>query len=63
MKRIATLTAVALAALMSTACVIAPNSDRVVTDRDALAQMSEQAVKTCGAGFVKDVTQKGFTCK
>ncbi len=63
MKRIATLAAVTLAALLNSACVIAPNSERVIADREALTQMSEQATKTCGAGNVKDVTHKSFTCK
>ena len=49
--------------LLCTACVIAPNGERVISDRDALTQMSEQAIKTCGAGNVKDVTHKSFTCK
>jgi len=63
MKRIATLATVTLAALLCTACVIAPNGERVISDREALTQMSEQAIKTCGAGNVKDVTHKSFTCK
>lgn len=63
MKRIATLATVTLAALLSTACVIAPGSERIISDREALTQMSEQATKTCGAGNVKDVTHKSFTCK
>ncbi|MBB5205276.1 starvation-inducible outer membrane lipoprotein [Inhella inkyongensis] len=48
--------------LLSSACIVLPN-DVVKHDADSLAQMSEQAHKTCGAGNVKEVTRKGFECK
>ncbi|OWQ90347.1 hypothetical protein CDN99_13355 [Roseateles aquatilis] len=62
-RPIALLLATAVAAL-STGCVIAPNSAETNANRMAEVQkMSEQAVTTCGAGNVKEVNAKSFTCK
>lgn len=53
--------ALAAAALLS-ACIFAPP---VTTSSDsaAITRMSEQAVATCGAGNVKEVNAKSFSCK
>ncbi len=58
---------IAIASLLGTAaalsaCVFAPP---VTTSPDsaAITRMSEQAVATCGAGNVKEVNAKSFTCK
>lgn len=62
MHRIATAaTALAAAALLS-ACVFAPPVTSS-TDTAAITRLSEQAVATCGAGNVKEVNAKSFTCK
>lgn len=53
--------ALAAAALLS-ACVFAPPVT-TGTDSAAITRMSEQAVATCGAGNVKEVNAKSFTCK
>jgi hypothetical protein len=56
----------AVAALLSTAllggCVFAPPIN-TQTDAAAVAKLSEQAVATCGAGNVREVNAKSFTCK
>ncbi|RZI60818.1 MAG: hypothetical protein EOP37_10025 [Rubrivivax sp.] len=52
------------AAVLSTGCVIAPNSTEANTQRmEDVRKMSEQATATCGAGNVKEVNAKSFTCK
>ena len=62
MTRLASLaTSLAAAALLS-ACVFAPPTVHR-TDHGDLAKMSEQALATCGAGNVKEVNTKSFTCK
>ncbi len=53
--------ALAAAALLS-ACVFAPPSN-YRTDAADVAKMGEQAIATCGAGNVKEVNAKSFTCK
>ncbi len=64
MNRIATiLTAVTAAALLS-ACVFAPPSGSSnAYDADALAKNSDRAIAACGAGNVKEVSAKSFSCK
>ena len=54
-------TALAAAVLLS-ACIFAPP---VTTSSDSasITRMSEQAVATCGAGNVKEVNAKSFSCK
>lgn len=62
MHRLTTaVTALAAAALLS-ACVFAPPVT-TTTDSASITRMSEQAVATCGAGNVKEVNAKSFTCK
>ena len=53
------------ATALSTGCVIAPNSsDSNAAQRaEEVRKMSEQATATCGAGFVKEVNAKSFSCK
>ena len=59
-----TLLLAAAAAMLSTGCVIAPNSTEASTQRmDDVRRMSDQATATCGAGNVKEVNAKSFTCK
>ena len=53
--------ALTVAALLS-ACVFAPPIN-TPTDATAVAKMSEQALATCGAGNVKEVNAKSYTCK
>lgn len=53
--------ALAGAALLS-ACVFAPPVN-TSADSGAIMRMSEQAVATCGAGNVKEVNAKSFSCK
>jgi hypothetical protein len=50
------------AALLLSACVFAPPSSHR-TDTTDVAKMGEQALATCGAGNVKDVSAKSFSCK
>ena len=54
-------TALTAAALLS-ACVFAPPV-HTTTDSASISRMSEQALATCGAGNVKEVNAKSFTCK
>ncbi|PIM54600.1 hypothetical protein CS062_02980 [Roseateles chitinivorans] len=59
-----TLLLAAAAAVLSTGCVIAPNSTEASTQRmDDVRRMSDQATATCGTGNVKEVNAKSFTCK
>jgi hypothetical protein len=52
------------AAVLSTGCVIAPNTAEATTQRmEDVRKMSEQATTTCGAGNVKEVNAKSFSCK
>lgn len=52
------------AAVLSTGCVIAPNSTEANTQRmEDVRKMSEQATTTCGTGNVKEVNAKSFSCK
>jgi hypothetical protein len=62
MNRIAAFTAALTASALLSACVFAPP---VTTQPDtaSIAKLSEQAVLTCGAGNVKEVNSKSFSCK
>lgn len=62
MHRFASLAALLAATLSLTACVFAPESDRRASPDD-LSRMGAQAVATCGAGNVKEVSAKSFSCK
>jgi hypothetical protein len=63
MNRIASLSASVIAAASLSACIFAPPITRNVTDAADVTKMSQQAVVTCGAGNVKEVNAKSFTCK
>jgi hypothetical protein len=62
MNRITTVAAALTAAALLSACVFAPPVT-TTTDSASITRMSEQAVATCGAGNVKEVNAKSFTCK
>ncbi|MBL8279001.1 MAG: hypothetical protein JNL93_20065 [Pelomonas sp.] len=62
MNRIATAATALTAAALLSACVFAPPVTST-TDSASITRMSEQAVATCGAGNVKEVNAKSFTCK
>jgi predicted aconitase with swiveling domain len=52
------------AAVLTTGCVIAPNTGEPNIQRmEEVRKMSEQATTTCGAGNVKEVNAKSFSCK
>ena len=48
--------------LMTSACVFAPERP-ASADSVQIQTMADQALKTCGAGNVKDVNPRSFTCK
>ena len=53
-----------VAAVLSTGCVTAPNTAEATTQRmEDVRKMSEQATATCGAGNVKEVNSKSYSCK
>jgi hypothetical protein len=55
--------ALGTASLLS-ACVFAPPAGSSnAFDADAMARNSDRALATCGAGNVKEVNAKSFTCK
>ncbi|MDR7335356.1 hypothetical protein [Roseateles asaccharophilus] len=62
MNRIATFTVALAAAVALSACVFAPPV-HTSTDSASIQKMSDQALATCGAGNVKEVNAKSFTCK
>ncbi|NCT84395.1 MAG: hypothetical protein GXC94_14695 [Comamonadaceae bacterium] len=62
MTRIASLSAILAAAALLSACVFAPPVT-TSTDTNAVTKMGEQALATCGAGNVKEVSAKSFSCK
>ena len=62
MQRIFTAAAALTAGALLSACVFAPPVT-TTTDAASITRMSEQAVATCGAGNVKEVNAKSFTCK
>ncbi len=62
MTRFATFALALTAALLSSACVLAPGASRS-SDPSDVARMGEQAIKTCGEGQVKEVNTRSFSCK
>ncbi len=62
MNRFASFTLALMAAAALSACVFAPPVTSRVDAAD-VAKMSEQALATCGAGNVKEVNAKSFSCK
>ena len=62
MTRIVSLSLALSAAALLSACVFAPPSSNTV-DADALAKNSDRALIACGAGNVKEVSAKSFSCK
>jgi hypothetical protein len=56
-----TLCAALAFATLGTACISIERS--ASSDSADIARMSEEALKVCGAGLVKEVTAKNFTCK
>lgn len=60
MTRFAPLALALAAAALLSACVVPINTQ---PDANAFTKMGEQAVATCGAGNVKEVNAKSFTCK
>ncbi len=62
MTRIASFSAILAAAALLSACVFAPPVT-TSADASAIGKMSEQALATCGAGNVKEVNAKSFSCK
>ncbi len=62
MNRLAAFAMSLSAAALLSACVFAPPV-HTTTDSNAVQKMSEQALATCGAGQVKEVNAKSFTCK
>jgi len=62
MNRFASCAIALTAAALLSACVFAPPSN-TPADTNAVAKMSEHAVSACGAGNVKEVNAKSFTCK
>lgn len=62
MNRFASAAVAVIAASLLSACVFAPPVT-TPTDTQAVSKMSEQALATCGAGNVKEVNAKSFTCK
>lgn len=62
MNRFAVFASAVAAAVLLSACVFAPPIT-TPTDTQAVSKMSEQALATCGAGNVKEVNAKSFTCK
>lgn len=63
MNRIAAIATALTAAALLSACVFAPPAGSIPADTHAIHKMSEQAVATCGAGNVREVNAKSFTCK
>lgn len=60
MKTLALLAA--LSASLLTGCVIAPPNSLGTTTDEAM-KMTDRAVAVCGAGNVKEVSPKSFSCK
>ena len=64
MSRFASFTAAVIAATLLSACVFAPPAGSSnAFDTDAMAKNSERALATCGAGNVREVNAKSFSCK
>jgi hypothetical protein len=62
MNRFSSLAVIFAAAALLSACVFAPPVT-TTPDTASVTKMSEQALATCGAGNVKEVNAKSFTCK
>lgn len=62
MNRLASAALALSAAALLSACVFAPPVN-TTPDTASITRMSEQALATCGAGNVKEVNAKSFTCK
>lgn len=62
MSRFSAFAAALTAAALLSACVFAPPVN-TTPDSAAITRMSEQALATCGAGNVREVNAKSFTCK
>ncbi|MDP1211628.1 hypothetical protein Q6268_28870, partial [Klebsiella pneumoniae] len=62
MSRFTTVAVALTASALLSACVIAPPVNSM-PDTAAVTRMSEQALATCGAGNVKEVNAKSFSCK
>ncbi|MFG6447964.1 hypothetical protein ACG0Z6_06845 [Roseateles sp. BYS180W] len=62
LTRALSLSAVVATAVLCSAC-ISVERQSVVDQEKQLERMTEQAVKACGAGNVKEVSNKGFTCR
>ena len=62
MIRLASFALALTASTLLSACVFAPPIN-TPTDAGAVGKMSEQALATCGAGNVKEVNAKSYTCK
>lgn len=63
MNRIASAVVAMAASALLSACVFAPPSSAIPADTSTITKIGEQAVVTCGAGNVKEVNAKSFTCK
>lgn len=64
MNRFAAFAAALTAAALLSACVFAPPAGSSnAFDADAMAKNTERAMAACGAGNVKEVNAKSFTCK
>lgn len=64
MNRLASFALSLAAAAMLSACVFAPPAGSSnAFDADAMAKNSDRALATCGAGNVKEVNAKSFSCK
>ncbi len=64
MNRFAAFALSLTAAALLSACVFAPPSNSSnAFDADALAKNSDRALIACGAGNVKEVSAKSFSCK
>ena len=64
MNRFASATVAVIAAALLSACVFAPPAGSSnAFDADAMAKNSERALTTCGAGNVREVNAKSFSCK
>lgn len=64
MSRTLVVASTLLASLLCSACIsISPDMKNPASHAAELARMSEQAVKTCGEGKVKEVSAKSFSCQ
>ncbi len=56
-----TILAAAAVSLLATACISIERS--ASSDAADITRMGEEAIKVCGAGNVKEVTARNFTCR